>query len=224
MIHAVDESIRNLVRRDALNGGDVEVVFEAPTKDWSGRRTTPTVDIYLYDVREDVRMRHYGLVDERADRRVIARARPPRLFKLSYLVTAWTQRPEDEHHLLSALLGCFVRHDHIPPELLVAPLDRLAEPVPVSIALPPPQDRALSDVWSALGGELKPSLDLVVMAPWVPAADEDIAPPVTEPPTFNVSRFGGEGQETVMRRSRRLPPTPEATSGRVTGRRGRPRS
>ena len=32
--------------------------------------------------------------------------------------------------------------------------------------MPPPEDRALSDVWSALGGELKPSLDLVVIAPF----------------------------------------------------------
>ena len=36
--------------------------------------------------------------------RVIA----PRWFKLSYLVTAWTQRPEDEHRLLSALLGALI--------------------------------------------------------------------------------------------------------------------
>jgi hypothetical protein len=35
----------------------------------------------------------------------------------------------------------------------------------VSVALPPPEDRSFADVWSALGGELKPSLDLVVTAP-----------------------------------------------------------
>ena len=43
-----------------------------------------------------------------------ARHLPPRHFKLSYLVTAWTQRPEDEHRLLSALLACFLRHDAMP--------------------------------------------------------------------------------------------------------------
>jgi hypothetical protein len=206
MIHAVDESLRALVRRDALNGTDVEVVLDAPTKDWSARRTTPTVDIYLYDIREDLRMQQYGLVDERQDGLVTQRVRPPRRFKLSYLITAWTQRPEDEHHLLSALLGCFVLNGHIPPELLVSPLDRSAQPISVTVAQPPPQDRALSDVWSALGGELKPSLDLVVMAPWVPAADEDIAPPVQQEPTLNFSRFGGIGAETVMSRSRRRTP------------------
>ncbi|MDQ1568167.1 MAG: hypothetical protein QOF96_3047 [Actinomycetota bacterium] len=221
MIHAVDESLRALVRRDALGGTDVEVVLDAPTKDWGARRTNPTVDIYLYDIREDLRMQQYGLVDERQDGLVTQRVRPPRRFKLSYLVTAWTQRPEDEHHLLSALLGCFVRHDHIPAELLVGPLDQLGVPIPVTIAQPPPQDRALSDVWSALGGELKPSLDLVVMAPWVPAADDDIAPPVQHEPTLHFSRLGGIGPETVMRRSRSgkpdVAPAPDAPAQAVTG-------
>ena len=221
MIHAVDESLRALVRRDVLNGSEVEVVFDSPTKDWGSRRTNPTVDVYLYDIREDTRFRQYGYEDVREEGRVTGRARPPRCFKLSYLVTAWTQRPEDEHHLLSALLDCFVLHDHIPPELLVSPLDQLVEPVALSIALPPPQDRALSDVWSALGGELKPSLDLVVVAPWVPAADTTIAPPVLEP-QFGFSRFGGEGGETVMRRSASssassapVPAAPEPGPGRI---------
>ena len=35
----------------------------------------------------------------------------------------------------------------------------------MTVALPPPEDRAFADVWSALGGELKPSLDLVVSVP-----------------------------------------------------------
>ena len=48
--------------------------------------------------------------------RVIARHLPPRHFKLSYLVTAWTQRPEDEHRLLSSLLTCFLRYDALPAD------------------------------------------------------------------------------------------------------------
>jgi hypothetical protein len=37
--------------------------------------------------------------------------------------------------------------------------------VRLDIALPPSESRSLADLWSALGGELKPSLDLVVTAP-----------------------------------------------------------
>ena len=80
-------------------------------------------------------------------------------------MTAWTQRPEDEHRLLSSLLVCFLRYDALPADLLTGPLAELGLPVPLTIALPPPEDRAFADVWSALGGELKPSLDIVVSAP-----------------------------------------------------------
>ena len=119
MIYEVDEALRALVRRDALPGSDVEIVFDAPTKEWASRRNTPTVDVYLYDIREDLRRRTRGMInDYDGTGRVVERHLPPRYFKLSYLVTAWTQRPEDEHRLLSAILACFLLHDAIPAGLL----------------------------------------------------------------------------------------------------------
>jgi hypothetical protein len=167
MIHDVDESLRTLIRRDALAGTDVEVLLDAPTREWSARRNSPTLDLYLYDIREDLRRRENGLIDVLDEAgHVKERRRPPRYYKLSYLITAWTQRPEDEHRLLSAVLLCLLRHDHLPLDVLAGRLAGLTLPIPVTVALPPPEDRALSDVWSALGGELKPSLDLVVISPF----------------------------------------------------------
>jgi hypothetical protein len=182
VIHDVDESLRRFVRRDAIPGTDVEVVFDAPTKDWASRRSGPAVNLYLYDIREDVRRRHFGEVRERdGEGAVVARHLPPRWFKLSYLVTAWTQRPEDEHRLLSVLLQCFLRRDSLPVDLLAGHLGELRAQCPYTCALPPPEDRALSDVWSALGGELKPSLDLVLTAPFDLQRAIEVGPPVSEP-------------------------------------------
>lgn len=183
MIHEVDVALRALIERDATDGAQVEVVFDAPTKDWSSRRNVPTIDVYLYDIREDLRRRERGLINEYRDGQIAARRLPPRYFKLSYLVTAWTQRPEDEHRLLSTLLACFLRHDAIPRELLTGPLAELGLPVALTIGLPPPEDRSFADVWTALGGELKPSLDVVISTPtetgqrWVagPAVDEPVS-------------------------------------------------
>ncbi|XVV01723.1 DUF4255 domain-containing protein [Actinosynnema sp. CA-248983] len=165
MIHEVDEALRRMVRDDALRGTDVEVAFDAPTKDWAARRNAPTVNVYLYDLREDMRRRQRGLLNDYENGQVVARRLPPRYIKLSYLVTAWTQRSEDEHRLLSELLVGFLRHEAVPPELLTGSLAALELPVPMTVALPPPEDRAFADVWTALGGELKPSLDVVVSAP-----------------------------------------------------------
>jgi hypothetical protein len=166
VIAQVDDALRTLIRGDALNGSEVDVVFDAPTKDWAARRNAPTVNLYLYDIREDVRRRERGLSEQRGEDGHVRTRRPaPRHYKLSYLVTAWTQRPEDEHRLLDQLLRCFLKYEALPDELVVGQLAETGLVVPLTVGLPPPEDRAFADVWSALGGELKPSLDIVVIAP-----------------------------------------------------------
>ena len=215
MIHDVDESLRTLIRRDALAGTDVEVVLDAPTKDWSARRNSPTLDMYLYDIREDLRRREHGLRDiYDDDGRIVERRKPPRYYKLSYLVTAWTQRPEDEHRLLSALLACFLAHEALPADVLVGQLANSTLPIAVTIGLPPPEDRALSDVWSALGGELKPSLDLVVTAPFDTNQIEIAAKEVLEGLRL---RLGADDVPVERVRPGLLPPgRPASRSGRRT--------
>jgi hypothetical protein len=84
---------------------------------------------------------------------------------LSYLITAWTARPQDEHRILSILLAGLVLHDALPPALLSGGLATMEIPVRMSVAMPPAQDRGLAEIWTAVGGNLKPSLDLVVLAP-----------------------------------------------------------
>ena len=193
MIQDVDESLRALVKRDALNGSKADVAFDAPTKEWSSRRNTPTVDLYLYDIREDLEQREVMWESVRDDSGFVTERRPPaRRFKLSYLVTAWTQRPEDEHRLLSSLLSCFLRNQTMPVDLITGSLVGARLPITLNIAMPPPQDRSISDVWSALGGELKASLDLVVNAPFEIKVAVPAGPPVLEEPRFNFSGPDGE--------------------------------
>ena len=210
MIGEVDAALRALIQTEAVVGTDVEVAFDAPTKDWASRRNTPTVDVYLYDIREDLRRREVGMVNSyNGAGRVQGRHLPPRHFKLSYLITAWTQRPEDEHRLLSALLACFLRYDALPPEMLEGGLAEIGLPVPVSIALPPPEDRSFADVWSALGGELKPSLDVVVTAPLHVGRVFEPGPPVTVPARVSMGGMPLEDAEAW--------PPREMRAGRLPG-------
>ena len=201
MIHEVDSALRALIERDAQGTRDVEIVFDAPTREWAGRRNSPTIDIYLYDIREDLRRRERGMHNVYNESKVVvARHMPPRHFKLSYLVTAWTQRPEDEHRLLSSLLTCFLKYDALPTDVLTGPLTDLGLPIPVTIALPPPEDRAFADVWSALGGELKPSIDLVVTTPLDTGQQFHTGPPVERPPHVSLGgSLGWPSRETKSR-------------------------
>jgi hypothetical protein len=139
---------------------------------------------------------------------------------LSYLVTAWTQRPEDEHRLLSALLSCFLRFDALPEGMLTGSLAELGLPVPVTVALPPPEDRAFADVWSALGGELKPSLDVVVCVPTDTGQRPHTGPPVTAPPRVSI---GGSHGWPGTEQAGPAPNAERATGDRVSMRRKRAR-
>jgi hypothetical protein len=218
VIHEVDSALRALIERET-GTRDVEVVFDAPTREWAGRRNSPTIDVYLYDIREDMRRRARGLINEYDERnlRVVARHLPPRYFKLSYLVTAWTQRPEDEHRLLSSLLSCFLRFEALPTDLLTGPLLELGVDVPVTVALPPPEDRAFADVWSALGGELKPSIDLVISAPVDTGQRFEAGPPVSVPPTLTIG--GNDGWPEIEETGGIAVSRPRGTAARAAAER-----
>lgn len=189
MISDVDEALRRLLRRDSLAEESVLLSFEAPTRDWAARRSgSPTVNVYLYDVREARERREVGLEPVHDDEgRVVARRPPPRHFRLSYLLTAWTARPEDEHQLLDACLSCLLRYDVLPAEVLPPALLSPGTPSYLSVAQPAAEHRKSSDVWTALGGELKPSLDVQVMSPFETGRLIQAAPLASEGPTVRVA-------------------------------------
>lgn len=218
MMHEVDEALRRVLRRGALPDGAGDVAFEAPSRDWAARRNTPTLNAYLYDIREDVARRERGAIAERDARGVVVRRRqPPRWFRLSYLVTAWTSRPEDEHRLLSAALGCLLGQETLPPEALTEALRALRATIPLTVAVPPPESRSIADIWSALGGELKPSLDVVITVPFPVTPTYEVAPPVTEGAAVVVRGVDGTPEDSALRMLRT---TPDAEPSRTRPRAG----
>jgi hypothetical protein len=200
MIHDVDASLSALLAAEGVAGGDTEVVFDAPTRDWAARRSGPCVDAFLYDIREDVARREIAPEPVHdPDGKIIARRPPARRLRLSYLLTAWTSRPEDEHRLLSGLLAALLRHDAVPQDHLRGSLAGQPIPVLLQLALPAGGDRSIADVWNALGGELKPSLDLVVIAPFDPARVERVDKIVTEDPILHARRSAVDPRQAGRR-------------------------
>ncbi|MFJ8660010.1 DUF4255 domain-containing protein [Streptomyces sp. NPDC093795] len=177
MIHEIDEALRRLLA-PAVTG---DVAFDAPTRDWAARRNAPTLNAYLYDIREDVARRERGAYAERdAGGAVTRRRQPPRWFRLSYLVTAWTSRPEDEHRLLAGAMALLLPHEVLAGDAVPESVRPIAASLPLTVAVPPAESRSFADIWSALGGELKPSLDVVITTPFPVTPVYDVAPPVTE--------------------------------------------
>lgn len=216
MIHEVDEVLKRLLSGGALTGTGVEVAFDAPTRDWAARRNAPAIDAYLYDIREEVARRERGAIAIRDDRGIVLRRRqPPRWFRLSYLVTAWTKRPQDEHRLLSAVLATLLPHEMLPPEELTGALAELGLSVPLTVAAAHTDSRSFAEIWSALGGELKPALDLTVVAPFPAYPEYDAGPPVTEGAGVRIRGTDGslEGSAERYHRPRHLAAREDAASG-----------
>lgn len=159
----LDEMLRQLLTREltAHHFEGVEVVFDAPSKEWSGKLTAPTVNLFLYDLREAVERADVTLSEHRADGE--AHATPPALrLELTYAVSAWTNAVEDEHRLLSQVLVTLFSYRQLPDELGPANANgggsRLGG-TQTSVGRPREEK---ADFWTSVGGEYKASIDYVV--------------------------------------------------------------
>ncbi|MER5745075.1 MULTISPECIES: DUF4255 domain-containing protein [unclassified Streptomyces] len=202
MIHEVDEGLRLLLIDSGLQESGVDLVFDAPTKEWSARRNAPTISVFLHRIREDATRRRTGTAEEHDDEGMVVGWRtPPRWFELTYLVTAWTNHPQDEHRLLSEVLRCLVRSDVLPDRMRTGSLAELGLSVEIEAAGPGFDGPSASDVWSALGGELKAAIDLRV---WAPLAGErtQAGPPVTEGLVVRTAAARDGGEASPGRRLR----------------------
>lgn len=178
MLHLLDESLEAFLRAEVrlLREVDVDVSFEAPDKDWGAGVSKPTINLYLWDVRRNADAQHAGMQVTAEDGRMV---RQPAAAQIDcrYLVTAWTTAVRDQHDLLGQVVAAVLRAGHLAEQYLRGPYASV-RPLPrLSVAAQDASNK--SDLWSALGGQLKAGLDLVVTTPTVDAAlAVDAGPPV----------------------------------------------
>jgi len=172
MLDALDESIKAVLREvGGLDPDEVDVAFDAPDREWAARVGKPTVNCYLYDIRENLELRgNEWSVERQANGRTVAKKHAPRRFDLSYVCTAWTADIEDEHRLIWRVLSTMIRCPELPRHLLKGDLAELTWPVITEVAQPDGLLRDPADVWSALDNRIRPSINVVVT---LPLADSD---------------------------------------------------
>ena len=162
MLADLDETLRNLLRGELERHGfeGVDIAFDAPARDWSGQLSKPTVNIFLYDLREAEGLRTSEWSRVQRDGRTFE-GRPPMVMECSYAVTAWTQAVEDEHRLLSQVLAIFYAYPELPQEALNGRLANGSQAWPIKARIGQGKGEK-SDFWSAIGGQYKVSLDYVL--------------------------------------------------------------
>ncbi|MBP7688384.1 MAG: DUF4255 domain-containing protein [Thermoflexales bacterium] len=164
MIDELDEVLRQfLIRELPIKNNEIDIAFDQPGKTWSARVSQPTLNVYLYDVRENVKLRVGQQVwdMERNDDGSISQRRKPVRVDLHYLVTAWTTEPEDEHRLLTRTLLALFRHQNIPDDLLPESLQDQPTPIPLKVAQYDMLEKP-SDFWNVMDNQQRPGITLMV--------------------------------------------------------------
>jgi hypothetical protein len=158
----LDEALRLLLKRELAKHGfeGVEIAFDAPSKEWSSKLTNPTVDLYLYDLREASERAEMTPVEHRSNGQATVIS-PPLQLELSYAVTAWTKAVEDEHRLLSQVLAVLFSYRRLPAELLEGLLDGGSSLQNAETSVGRPREEK-ADFWTSVGGQYKASIDFVV--------------------------------------------------------------
>lgn len=139
----------------------VDVSFDIPDREWSQGIARPTLNCYLFDIRENRELRQHGVEQMAQTRTSIMRQRPPMYFDLTYLVTAWTQAVEDEHRLLWLALHTLTRFETIPSSYLQGALADNTHPIHTRTAMADGVLKSPGEFWTALENQLKPSLSYV---------------------------------------------------------------
>ena len=191
MLHLLDESLEAFLRATVpLGKREVDVSFAAPDRDWAARVSRPTVNLYLWDVRRNLDERDAGM-ETVIDGNGRPQRRPPLpRVDCRYLVTAWTSEVQDEHSLLGHTLAALLLHNTIEERYLQGSFAQV-RPIPTIEVAATGEGRDNSDFWSALGGQLKPGLDVVVTAT-VDAALLVAAGPPVDRYTIRARRTGDE--------------------------------
>ena len=195
MISDLDEAIKQvLIEKGAIDPAEVDINFEMPNREWSASVSKPTVNLYLYDVRENHQLRGTEWAVTKDENGRATRRKNPSRVDIAYIITVWTNDIADEHRLLWHVLLTLFRYPELPEEVLSGQLVGHSYPIKAVTGQPDGLFNNPADFWSALDNEIKPSISYVVTLP----LDTDmafVAPVVTtkiidyKPPDADAERL-----------------------------------
>ncbi len=186
MINDLDETLAALLIRGLPPGlaEQVQISFAAPDDQFPPQSVTlPAIDLFLYDIRENLELRSNDYyIDRKTDGTALRTTAPVRV-DFSYLITAWPSQSvgdpvEDEHRLLGEVMRVLLRHRTIPADVLQGVLLAQVPALPAS-SLQQGRLQSLGEFWQALGGKPKVTLNYTVTVS-VDVADAEVVPLVVD--------------------------------------------
>lgn len=198
MFADLDETIRQLLIQGVpLDPTEIEISFDTPDREWSGRLTRPAVNCFLYDVRENVKLR-VSSWEVRRDQNQATRVKNATRIDATYQISAWARAPEDEHRLLWRVLIALARYATLPDDLVRGALKNQPFPIATSVAQPDQMPANYADLWQALDNRIRPVLTYVVTLALQPDLVE-VTPLVLKAPTIKLNNVDPRAVEDALR-------------------------
>ena len=170
MIDALDETIRQLLIRELpITDNEIDIAFDMPKREWSARLSRPTLNLFLYDIRENVALRKVGWEPTATNGNgSVGRKAAPLRVDCHYMLTAWANDPSDEHRLLARAMLVLFRYNELPRPMLAERLQNQAFDIRAKLAA---HDKLTNpaEVWGALDNEMRPTVSYILtltMDPW----------------------------------------------------------
>ena len=155
MLHDMDKTIeRLLVEEGKLNKKEIDIAFDQPTGEWSAHLRRPTLNCWCFDLRENLKLRSMERMVTR-ENNTGRTSFPARRMDLTYLVTAWARKIEDEHQLLWRALATIKRFTKLAPEECEGILRYQQQDIQLLVADMSVVHANLVDLWSVLENQMR---------------------------------------------------------------------
>ncbi len=175
MIADLDRTLENLLIAEVpIRNGEIDIKFDQPRREWSAKLSRPTVNLFLFDVRENNILRQHQwekLAAQNGRAPSVAQLkRTPFRIDCHYMLTTWASEAQDEHRLLSRVMLALLRHPILPKAHLFGQMQEQPYDLQARLAS---HDRLTNpaEMWGSLDNEIRPSISYIItlaMDPWQP--------------------------------------------------------
>lgn len=159
MLNDLDKTLQTVLASEISSLTADHIYFDTPDDKFAP--ATPAIDLFLYDVRENLELRSNEWMVDRHNK-TASKTPPFARVECSYLVTAWAGDIASEHALLGSVIRALLRHPVITADFLQGSLTSQPLPLPTT-SLQPGKLQSLSEFWQALGGKPRAALYFTVI-------------------------------------------------------------
>ena len=158
MLADLDETIRHfLIDYAPLDTTEIDISFETPDREWSSRLSRPTVNCFLYELRENHDLRQTGFDVTRENGAYVRKKEPIRI-DATYQVSVWAQGAEDEHQLLWHVRATLARHPVIPEDTWEGVVREQPLALQTRVAQPDEGPRNMAELWQSIDNRVRPTI------------------------------------------------------------------